>query len=142
VFLTKFGNPWQKYEITEEAKEDEDQGGDAEANGSEVKVSQDDAVAKEFTKITKALGVHRRGLGFYTLRHMVETIGGDATDQVAVDAIMGHAREDMPSKYREQLPADERLRRVSDHVRAWLFPPSQQDKPANDGPSQDDATVS
>jgi integrase len=58
---------------------------------------------------------------FYALRHTFETIGGEARDQVAVDHIMGHARDDMASVYRERV-SDQRLKAVSDHVRAWLFP--------------------
>ena len=42
------------------------------------------------------------------MRHTFETIGGDAKDQVAVDHIMGHARDDMASAYRERI-SDERF---------------------------------
>jgi integrase len=58
--------------------------------------------------------------GFYGLRHTFETVGGEAKDQPAVDHIMGHARDDMASVYRERI-SDERLRAVTDHVHAWLF---------------------
>jgi len=57
---------------------------------------------------------------FYALRHTFETIGGEAKDQVAVDYIMGHARDDMASVYRERI-SDERLKAITDHVRQWLF---------------------
>ena len=57
---------------------------------------------------------------FYALRHTFETIGGEAKDQVAVDHIMGHIRDDMASVYRERI-SDERLKAVSDHVRKWVF---------------------
>jgi integrase len=60
---------------------------------------------------------------FYALRHTFETVGGESKDQVAVDAIMGHARDDMASLYRERI-SDERLKAVTDHIRAWLFPPT------------------
>ena len=66
---------------------------------------------------------------FYALRHTFETIGGEARDQVAVDAIMGHARDDMASVYRERI-SDERLRSVSDHVRKLLFGEAAKDKAA------------
>ncbi len=65
--------------------------------------------------------MHRPGLNFYALRHTFETVGGESRDQVAVDHVMGHAREDMASVYREKV-SDERLKAVADHVRAWLFP--------------------
>jgi integrase len=74
----------------------------------------------EFAKLIKGLNLHRPGLGFYALRHTFETIGGDARDQVAVDHIMGHARDDMASVYRERI-SDERLKAVTDHVHQWLF---------------------
>ena len=66
------------------------------------------------------LGFYRAGLGFYTLRHVFETIAGESRDQVAVDHIMGHARNDMASVYRERI-SDERLIAVVEHVRHWLY---------------------
>jgi len=70
--------------------------------------------------LLKELDIHRAGLNFYALRHTFETIGGEARDQVAVDHVMGHARDDMASTYRERI-SDERLQVVVDHVRQWLF---------------------
>lgn len=104
VFVTKYRKPWVRCE-----RETDD------------KLRQDDAITKEFRKLMLAAGFHRRGLGFYSLRHTFETIGGDSRDQVATDAIMGHARDDMASTYRERI-ADDRLRAVVDHVHGWLFP--------------------
>ena len=123
VFLTKFRRPWRICELREDEGGDNETGIEKEESGP--KLRQDDAVAKEFIKVVKALALHRKGLGFYLLRHTFETIGGDTGDQVAVDAIMGHVREDMASAYREGIK-DERLRKVTDHVRAWLFPVGQQ----------------
>ena len=96
VFLTRCGTSWHK------------EGGD-------------NPIAKEFTKIRKAAGVFRRSAGFYSLRHAFETIGGESIDQVAVDHIMGHSRDDMASVYRERI-SDKRLQAVTNHVRRWLFP--------------------
>ena len=81
----------------------------------------DNPVSKETAKLLKTLGLDRPGLNFYALRHTFETIGGEARDQVAVEHVMGHARDDMASAYRERI-SDERFKAVSDHVRAWLFP--------------------
>jgi integrase len=94
VFITKYGDTWNK--------------------GIE-----DSPISKETRKLLDRLGIngHR---SFYALRHTFETIGGEAKDQIAVDHVMGHAREDMASIYRERI-SDERLRAVTDHVRAWLF---------------------
>jgi len=52
---------------------------------------------------------------------VVETIGGGSRDQIAVNAIMGHADESMAGVYRERID-DERLIAVSNHVRHWLWP--------------------
>jgi integrase len=96
VFVTKYGIGWAKSDC-------------------------DNPISKETAKLLKKLGLSRPGLNFYALRHGLETIGGEAGDQVAVDHVMGHAREDMASVYRERV-GDDRLKAVADHVRAWLFP--------------------
>lgn len=103
-FLTKYGRRWVR--TRESAKSG--------------KTTNHDAVAQEFAKVLTRLGLKRKGLNFYALRHTFETIAGATTDQVAVDHIMGHVRDDMASLYRERID-DERLRKVTDHVRAWLF---------------------
>jgi integrase len=80
-----------------------------------------DPLSQRFRKLLKMLGINgRRGLGFYTLRHVFETIGGESRDQVAVNAIMGHVDSSMAGVYRERI-SDERLRAVTDTVREWLF---------------------
>ncbi len=79
-----------------------------------------DPVAGEFRKVLVDLDLHRPRLGFYALRRVCETIGGDSRDQVAVDHIMGHARDDMASAYRERIE-DSRLVAVAEHVRDWLL---------------------
>ena len=77
-------------------------------------------ISAEYRKLLVKLGLHRPGLGFYAIRHTFETIGGDARDQIALDYIMGHARDDMASAYRERID-DARLVAVEEHVRKWLF---------------------
>lgn len=81
-----------------------------------------DAIGQEFSKVLRAIGLKRAGLSFYALRHGFETIAGDTTDQVAVDAIMGHKPKGVAGVYREQI-SDDRLMAVVEHVRQWLFPP-------------------
>jgi integrase len=99
VFVTKYGEPW-------------------------AKDTNDCPVAKETAKLLKGLDISgRKGLGFYTLRHTFRTVADEAKDQPAADYIMGHEVPHMSSHYREVI-GDERLRAVSDHVRAWLFPPA------------------
>ena len=107
IFLTPRGNPWR---ICERADRD---------NG-DVGVNLSDFIGKTFSHLLKDLKLHRAGLGFYSLRHVFETIAGDSRDQVAVDAIMGHSRNDMASIYRERID-DARLLAVVEHVRSWLF---------------------
>ena len=95
VFITKYGLSWAK-------------------NTSDTPIS------KEMKKLMNALGL-AGNRNFYCLRHTFETIGGEAKDQVAVDFVMGHARDDMASQYRERI-SDERLKAVSNHVRKWVLP--------------------
>jgi integrase len=95
VFLTKYGGPWFKGDTT-------------------------NPLSAEVRKLLDSLGIDG-ARNFYALRHTFETVGGEAKDQVAVDHIMGHARDDMASVYRERI-SDERLRAVTDHVRRWLWP--------------------
>jgi integrase len=96
VFLTARGHPWNKENMSSPA-------------------------VWKFRKLLIALGINgRKGIGFYTLRHTFRTVADESKDQPAADHIMGHARDDMASVYRERIN-DERLRAVADHVRRWLF---------------------
>jgi len=71
-------------------------------------------------RLLKDLGLHAKGRGFYALRHVLETIGGESRDQPALDLIMGHVDDSMAATYRERI-SDERLQAVVDHVHDWLF---------------------
>jgi len=77
-------------------------------------------LSAEFRKILEALGLYRKGVSFYALRHTFRTIADETRDQPAIDLIMGHSRNDMASVYRQRI-SDDRLRAVTDHVRQWLF---------------------
>lgn len=94
VFVTKYGASWSKETV-------------------------DNPVTKAFRKLLDALGLHRPGLGFYTLRHVFRTVADASGDQVAANAIMGHVDSSMAGVYRERID-DSRLRAVTDHVRQWL----------------------
>lgn len=107
VFLTRRGGPWGSRPKLA-------------ADGEKQSGAFHDPICGEFRKVLVGLKLHRPGLGFYALRHVLETIGGGGRDQVAVDAIMGHARDDMASVYRERID-DARLVAVVEHVRTWLF---------------------
>jgi integrase len=98
VFITRYGNPWQP------------------------KTDTDNPVSKEMAKLLQQTGLKRPGLSFYALRHTFQTIGQQTLDKDAVRYIMGHVEDasDMSAVYNEQRPIDERLRKVTDHVRDWL----------------------
>ena len=110
VFITKYGRKWTSETLTEPDPET-----------GKVDNWKSDPVSAEFSKLLVTLGLKRPGLSFYALRHTFETVGGDSRDQVAVDAIMGHVRDDMASVYREKIE-DDRLEAVTTHVHKWLFP--------------------
>jgi integrase len=111
VFLTPNRLPW-----TGDAKIRED--------GAGPRV---DCVTQSFRRLLNDVGFHRHGLGFYTLRHVFETIAGGTGDQIAVDAIMGHADNTMAATYRQRID-DARLVAVTEHVRQWLFSKSKRAK--------------
>src|SRR5262249_34042522 len=101
--------------------------GQAEGEGEGVRLDRKtnwtDNVSIQVGRLLRKLGMHRGGLGFYTLRHVFRTVADAARDTVAVDSIMGHAHPSMGGHYRERIE-DGRLRAVADHVRNWLFGPT------------------
>jgi integrase len=94
----------------------------------------DSPISKEFAKLVKSdkLKLYRKGLGFYTLRHIFQTIGEKSLDKDAVRSIMGHAEaaNDMSAIYNEEPVEDSRLQAVTDFVRTWLTTPIRQRKSA------------
>jgi integrase len=81
----------------------------------------DASVTHETMKLLKRLGINgRKGLGFYTLRHVFRTVADEVKDQPAIDHIMGHVDDSMSGHYRERID-DRRLKAVSEHVKGWLF---------------------
>jgi len=113
AFVTEKGNRWVRVLKRGKAGDEADP----------EKWTNIDAVSQEFRKVMAALKLngHRN---FYCLRRTFETIGGDSLDQVAVDHIMGHARDDMASLYRQRIN-DERLQKVASLVHDWIFPAAQ-----------------
>lgn len=107
VFITKYGKRWVRTNQPDKTK-------------PAVPI---DMIQNEFQKLLTANGINRHGLGFYALRHVFRTVADGSKDQPAIDHIMGHARDDMASLYRERID-DERLQAVVDVVRKWLLPNS------------------
>lgn len=104
VFITKYGRPFSpKASLTEEG---------AKSNSS--------AISSEFQKLRKLAGIKGRGKGLYSLRHMLQTIGDQTKNFVAVQAIMGHVDQSISGHYRERI-SDDALREVTGHVRRWLL---------------------
>lgn len=93
VFVTKFGNAWIR-----------------ESDTSDARV---DSIACEARKI---------GLEFYTLRRTFRTVADSLGDERACMAIMGHSpsSRDMGAVYIQEI-SDERLERVAEWVRKWLY---------------------
>ena len=77
-----------------------------------------DAVAQGFAKLARRLKLTVPG--FYCLRHTFRTVADQTLDPVACGLIMGHVDDSMAGQYRERV-ADERLLKVTEHVRAWLL---------------------
>ncbi|MEQ8791703.1 MAG: tyrosine-type recombinase/integrase [Pirellulaceae bacterium] len=100
VFLTKYRHRWVK---------------------TNVKGTPDDAIAKEVRKLLDETKLYRRGIGFYTMRHVFRTVADATRDFPAVRFVMGHVDSSMDDVYRERIE-DDRLEAVADHVRKWLFP--------------------
>jgi integrase len=112
LFLTKRGARFCKATAPPNGR------GDDEAYHS----SNVNSVTTAFNVVCRHAAVERKGRSFYTIRHVFETVAGDSRDQVGVDHVMGHARDDMASVYREKV-SDERVKAVCEHVHGWLYPP-------------------
>jgi integrase len=82
--------------------------------------SRGDDISRHFKELLRSTGLYRSGLSFYTLRSIYRTVADESLDQPAVDLTMGHSDNSMAGRYRQKI-SDERLAKVADHVRKWLF---------------------
>ena len=85
-----------------------------------MRTSNLDKLSMRFAKLLERLGLKRRGIGFYTLRHTFRTWADDTNDQHAIHRIMGHAIPGMSGIYVQDIELA-RLRAVVDRVRTKLF---------------------
>lgn len=121
VFITKYGHSWEP-----KSNKGNDESGTASAK--------DNPISNEMAKLLKSdkVKLYRKGVGFYALRHIFQTIGEKSRDKDAVRAIMGHAEaaNDMSAVYNEEPVDDQRLRAVANFVKEWLVTPARQRKSA------------
>lgn len=69
----------------------------------------------------KKPGIHKKGVGFYSLRHTFRTVAAETKDIPAIRHIMGHTDKSIDAIYTHDV-SDERLQAVTDYVHDWLFP--------------------
>lgn len=81
-------------------------------------------VSIAFRALLDKLAIHRPGRSFYCLRHVFQTVAETTGDGVAIKRVMGHADHSISDTYREAFP-DDRLKRVTEAVRVWVFPPDE-----------------
>lgn len=108
VFRSEFGFPLVRQMIQR-------------TNGEEIKkVVYIDRLGDRFNRLLNESNLKRFGVGFYTLRHTFRTWADDAADQHAIHRVMGHSIPGMSGLYIEDISL-ERLKRVTEHVRARLW---------------------
>ena len=88
-----------------------------------------DTISNRFRLLLGRLGLKRKGVGFYTLRHTFRTWADEVRDQHAIHRIMGHTIPGMSGIYVEEISLD-RLRTVVNHVRSKLFGTAETSQPA------------
>lgn len=107
AFLTRFGRRWVRVNR---------------------KGTPNDELGKAFAKLLTDKGVKRPGVGFYHVRHIVQTVGEETGDLPAVASVMGHTDQTMAANYRLGV-SDERIQKVTDQIREWLYADSDDDQP-------------
>jgi integrase len=91
-----------------------------------------DEIGKVFGRLLVQVGIQRRGVRLYSLRHTFRTVADGAGDQRAAGIIMGHTdSRDISAVYVNGIE-DTRLQKVAQHVHDWLFPVVQQAQQAAD----------
>lgn len=78
------------------------------------------SITERFTSAQKRANVYTTRRSFYGLRHTMLSVCTDIGDPLAEKWLMGHVRSDITERYRHKIP-DDRIKRLSLHVREWLF---------------------
>lgn len=78
-------------------------------------------IAQAFTRLMKKHKIELEQSGFGKLRATHRTVADEVKDANACRLIMGHALGQGSEEHYIEGIADDRLRAVTDHVRAWLF---------------------
>lgn len=112
LFVSIHGNPWHRE--TMKVDKPEHEGGKEKLRYQRV-----DKIGHQFAKLCKAARVNVKGAGFGHLRHTHRTASDEANDPHAAMRIMGHDVPGISRHYVNEI-SHERLRAVSEHVRAWL----------------------
>ena len=76
-------------------------------------------IGKAMNRRLVRLGIKRKGLSFYSLRHNTVTNGGEAKDEIAIAVVMGHTPPGMATNYRDSVIVAPRQRpphRAAHHV--------------------------
>ena len=94
VFLTKYGRPWW-----------------VDGDGRRP-------LSQEFRKLAKDVGVYRKGVGHYALRHVFLTVADELGDTTAMRIVLGQKDPTISQSYRERIDP-KRIKRVCSHVRKW-----------------------
>jgi len=82
--------------------------------------SRGDSISRFFKDLLRKTGLYRAGLSFYTLRSIFRTVADSVLDLTAIRLVMGHKDPGIDRFYRQRI-GDERLVKVAEHVREWLF---------------------
>jgi integrase len=104
----------------------------ANAYNAKSKDGSDNPISQVFTKLTKKLHLHRKGRGFYALRHVTYTIGRRRS-ALGAQIIMGHLDAERVGEFSNQISdewydeagntaMDHLLLAVSNFIHDWLFP--------------------
>lgn len=106
-FVTRLGHRW----VSERLKRDE--------VGVPHHTTYKDNINQNLRKLCLRVGVNYRP--FYTFRHTFRSVADEVGDDTAINVIMGHSAQGMKAVYTQMMKNRmERLRKVTDHVLAWL----------------------